>query len=118
MIDGNFNEYLHNLKCPNVFGTKTELLALGLHYERNIMVFEPFNGGQHLVNNPSFNDRIMVFSSPTNHFDIVQKEVDERANFNGNFGFENFVNAKELRSLKLNRKFGSNCVRHGKSVAQ
>lgn len=83
MIDGDYIEYLKNLKYSNVFGTKTELLALSLYYEQNLMVFEPFNVGQHLINNPSFNDCLMVFSIPTTaHFDILCKVADD---LNGNF---------------------------------
>lgn len=73
MVDGDFTEYLRKLKDATQIGTTTELLALGLCYERNVMVFEPFRMGYWLHHNSKYNDCFMVFFTASSNYDIVYR---------------------------------------------
>lgn len=124
MIAGNFMDYLRKLKFPTQMGSATELLALALCYERNVMVFEPLGLGKWLHNDPKHTDCFMVFLTPSGHYDIVYRLFAERVIFDGCFrnhlnnpGFGNFFNFI-LSHIDLTQKMAELCVNDAVSVSQ
>ncbi|XP_058468166.1 protein ovarian tumor locus-like isoform X2 [Malaya genurostris] len=72
-INGNFEEYLEGMSKHRSFGSFLELNALAHAYQRNVLLFEPYNCGTWFVKCESYEtkDSLKVFFSPDKHFDSI-----------------------------------------------
>lgn len=73
--DWDFDNYLMDMAKTKTYGTILELKAMGMRYEANIMIFEPYTDGKWLEKpNPSYQRTIRVFHAPVQqplHFDTI-----------------------------------------------
>lgn len=67
----NYDKYLLQLSKPRANGTIIELRALGLCYQRNIVLFEGFTTGNWFLHFTNFDKSFYVFLTEPNHFDSV-----------------------------------------------
>ncbi|XP_036318746.1 uncharacterized protein LOC118733464 [Rhagoletis pomonella] len=71
LIDRDLDEYLDDMSKPKTYGTLIELQAVGYMFQRNVLLFEPFNLGNFYSSRSYFNDVFRVFYTPERHFDSV-----------------------------------------------
>ncbi|XP_075159122.1 ovarian tumor isoform X2 [Haematobia irritans] len=71
-IERDFDEYLDDMSKPKTYGTLLELQAAGSLFERNVILFEPFDLGKYFNEHRSyFKEVFRVFYTPERHFDSV-----------------------------------------------
>ncbi|XP_058823307.1 protein ovarian tumor locus-like isoform X2 [Topomyia yanbarensis] len=70
-IHGDFEDYLDEMSKYHSHGTFLELDALAHVYQRNVLLFGPYNCGTWFVKCDSYKDSLMVFFSPDKHFDSI-----------------------------------------------
>uniref|UniRef100_A0A1I8M9Y6 Uncharacterized protein n=1 Tax=Musca domestica TaxID=7370 RepID=A0A1I8M9Y6_MUSDO len=72
LVDRDFDEYLDDMSKPKTYGTLLELQAAGYLFERNVILFEPFDLGKYFNEHRSyFKEVFRVFYTPERHFDSV-----------------------------------------------
>ncbi|XP_054728339.1 uncharacterized protein LOC129237548 isoform X2 [Anastrepha obliqua] len=71
LIERDLDEYLDDMSKPKTYGTLIELQAVGYMFQRNVLLFEPFNLGNFYSTRSYFNDLFRVFYTPERHFDSV-----------------------------------------------
>uniref|UniRef100_A0A1A9V0H8 OTU domain-containing protein n=1 Tax=Glossina austeni TaxID=7395 RepID=A0A1A9V0H8_GLOAU len=72
LVERDFDEYLDDMSKLKTYGTLLELQALGRLFQRNIILFEPFNLGNHFNEYRVYYDAVFrVFYTPERHFDSV-----------------------------------------------
>uniref|UniRef100_A0A1A9W929 OTU domain-containing protein n=1 Tax=Glossina brevipalpis TaxID=37001 RepID=A0A1A9W929_9MUSC len=71
-VERDFNEYLNDMSKPKTCGTLLELQAAGHLFQRNILLFEPFNLGNELNEYClCYDGMLRVFCTPEKHFDSI-----------------------------------------------
>lgn len=88
-IDKDIDEYLDEMSKPKTYGTLMELRAIAYMYRwvilfrsltlpiaifisrRNVILFEAYNTGTHLIKENHFEQVFRVFFTPERHFDTV-----------------------------------------------
>lgn len=70
-VDGDLDEYLDDMSKPKTYGTLIELQAVSFVYKRNVLLFEPYTLGSHLIYRPEYTDVFRLFYTPERHFDSV-----------------------------------------------
>nr|XP_036228512.1 uncharacterized protein LOC106624858 isoform X2 [Bactrocera oleae] len=71
LVERDLDEYLDDMSKPKTYGTLIELQAVGYMFQRNVLLFEPFNLGNFYSSRSYFNDVFRVFYTPERHFDSV-----------------------------------------------
>ncbi|XP_004527432.1 protein ovarian tumor locus isoform X2 [Ceratitis capitata] len=71
LVERDLDEYLDDMSKPKTYGTLVELQAVGYMFQRNVLLFEPFNLGNFYSTRSYFNDVFRVFYTPERHFDSV-----------------------------------------------
>lgn len=71
LVDRDLDEYLDDLSKPKTYGTLVELQAVGFVFQRNIILFQPFDLGNYFGNNHQSMEVFRVFYTPERHFDSV-----------------------------------------------
>ncbi|XP_067639850.1 protein ovarian tumor locus isoform X2 [Eurosta solidaginis] len=71
LIERDLDDYLDDMSKPKTYGTLIELQAVGYMFQRNVLLFEPFNLGNFFSTRSYFNDVFRVFYTPERHFDSV-----------------------------------------------
>lgn len=95
LVDKDLDEYLDDMSKPKTYGTLVELQAVGYMFQyvllsfvqkklnnefvfccvfffrRNVLLFQPFDLGNHFNNRNCFNEVFRVFYTPERHFDSV-----------------------------------------------
>lgn len=76
-IDRDIDVYLNDLAKPRTHGTLVELRALAHLFARNVMLFEEFDTGHWLIQEPAYADNacLMLFCTAENHFDSVYEQA-------------------------------------------
>ncbi|XP_011179954.1 uncharacterized protein LOC105210596 isoform X3 [Zeugodacus cucurbitae] len=71
LVERDLDEYLDDMSKPKTYGTLIELQAVGYMFQRNVLLFEPFNLGNYYSSRSCFNNVFRVFYTPERHFDSV-----------------------------------------------
>lgn len=71
-INGDFDEYIRKLAKIETYGGLIELRAMGYMFKRNIMLYEPYDLGVMLVDEPEYKEPFLrVFQANGSHFDSI-----------------------------------------------
>lgn len=71
-IDDNFDKYIRKMAATDTYGTLTELRAMGYLFKRNVLLYQPYDLGVWLVDEPEYNKPFLrVFGTYEGHFDSV-----------------------------------------------
>ncbi|XP_017043682.2 protein ovarian tumor locus [Drosophila ficusphila] len=80
-VSGDYDEYLIQLQKPRTRGTVLELRAMCHLYRRNVIIYEPYNLGQHIIYGKDYPETLRIFLDHKGRFDSVltMSEMDMAA---------------------------------------